>query len=57
VQVYIDGNLEGTLNEYNPTLVWQKTTNGPTVTNDAHILKLVHASGAYIDIDAIQILP
>jgi hypothetical protein len=57
IEVYVDNHLEGTLDEYNPTLVWQKTANSPSsVTNDTHILKLVHFSGAYIDIDAIQII-
>ena len=56
VQVYVDGSLAGTLDEFNPTLLWQKTTNGPTVTNGAHVLKLVHSTGTYIDIDAIQII-
>jgi len=57
IQVYIDNVLKGTINENNPTLVWQKTANGPSpVTNGSHILKLVHSSGAYVDIDAIQII-
>jgi hypothetical protein len=56
VQVYIDDVLEGTLDEYNPTVIWQKTTTGPTVTDDSHTLKLVHSTGTYIDIDAIQVI-
>jgi len=56
LDVYIDTFKVGTLNEYNPTLVWQKTATGPTVTLGTHFLKLVHASGTYVDIDAIQII-
>ena len=56
LDVYIDDVKEGTINQYNPTLFWQKSTTGPSVTDGIHLLKLVHASGSYVDIDAIQII-
>jgi hypothetical protein len=54
--VLVDGNPEGTINQYNSSLAWQQTWTSPTFTNGVHTLQLTHASGAFVDIDAIQII-
>jgi hypothetical protein len=39
----------------NGSLVWQKSWTSPVLTSDIHMVKLVHVSGTYMDVDAIQI--
>jgi hypothetical protein len=55
--VYVDDVLEGTINQYTPSLAWQQSWTSPTFTDGTHTLKLVHATGSYVGIDAIEILP
>jgi hypothetical protein len=53
MQVYIDGTLVGTINQYSSTLTWQKRWDSPTLSPGQHKVRLVHASGAINDLDAI----
>jgi CSLREA domain-containing protein len=57
IEVYVDGGLVGTLNEYGPSLAWQQSWTSPTFTDGTHMVRFVHAggSGPYVDIDAITI--
>jgi len=57
MDVYVDDVKVGTIDQYNPTLAWQKTWTSPVFTDGVHTLKLVHTTGTYIDIDAIEINP
>ncbi len=56
VHVYVDDVNVGTINQYNPSLTWQRTWASPTFANGTHTVKLVHATGSIADIDAIQII-
>jgi hypothetical protein len=40
----------------NGPLVWQQAWTSPTLTSDVHTVKVVHVSGTYVDVDAIQII-
>ena len=56
IDVYVDGNKVDTINAYSALYAFQQTYTSPTYTQGNHTVRLVHAgSGAYIDIDAIQI--
>jgi hypothetical protein len=57
MEVYVDDVLEGTVDQYSTSTTWKKTWSSPTFTNGTHTLKLVHASGSYVGIDAIETLP
>jgi len=57
MEVYVDDVLEGTIDQYSASPTWQKTWVSPLFTNGTHTLKLVHTTGPYVGIDAIQILP
>ncbi len=56
MDIYVDNIKVGIINQYNPSLAWQKTWTSPIFTDDIHTLKLVHATGAYVDIDAIEVI-
>src|SRR5258708_3403398 len=58
VQVWVDGNLLGTLNEYSGSLSYQQIYIGPVLSSGTHTVqfKNVGGSGAYMTIDAINIL-
>ncbi len=56
VNVFVDNVNVGTINQYSASLTWQKTWTSPIFTDSAHTLRLVHASGAYAGVDAIEIL-
>ena len=56
VYVYVDDIYVATINQYRPTLTWQLTWTSPIFTDGTHILKLVHASGTFVGIDAIQVI-
>jgi hypothetical protein len=45
-----------TINEYSTTRVWQVTWTSGDLGPGPHTVKLVHASGRTVDIDAIQIV-
>ena len=55
LDVYVDNVKVTTINEYSAGQVWQKTWTSGAFSNGVHFVKLVHASGAYVDIDAIEI--
>ncbi len=57
LDVYVDNVKVGTINQYSSSLTWQKTWTSPTFTNGTHTLKLVHATGSIVGIDAIEIDP
>jgi len=57
MEVYVDDVLEGTIDQYSASSAWQKTWTSPTFTNGTHTLKLVHTTGSYVGIDAIEIDP
>jgi hypothetical protein len=57
MDVVVDNITIGTIDQYEPTLNWQRIWISPILANSGpHTLKLVHASGGYVDLDAIQIL-
>ncbi|MBI9044367.1 MAG: peptidoglycan DD-metalloendopeptidase family protein [Anaerolineaceae bacterium] len=53
--IYIDNSLVASLNQYSPTLVWQKKWVGPRLNDGEHLLQIVHKSGNSIDVDAVII--
>jgi hypothetical protein len=57
IDVYVDGTKIQTVNAYSATWVWGATWTSPTLSGGTHTVRFVHASGAYIDLDAIQIMP
>jgi hypothetical protein len=48
--------LVGTINAYNASMVFQSRWS-KDVTSGTHTVKVVHKSGAYVDVDAIEISP
>jgi len=57
LDVYVDNVKVYSLNQYASSLTWKKTWTSGLLTKGVHIVKLVHASGAVVDVDAIRILP
>lgn len=55
IEVVVD-NIPLTTINTNGALVWQKTWTSPNMGAGEHTVKFVHASGTYIDIDAIQVI-
>jgi hypothetical protein len=58
MNVYVDGTLVGTINQYTATATFQKKWSyGGTLTAGTHKLKLVYASpsGARVSVDAVSI--
>ena len=57
VDVYVDDVLQGTLNQYSPTRVWQAEWASGDLGAGVHTVKFVHAgpSGMFVDIDAIDV--
>ncbi|MGE5463237.1 MAG: putative glycoside hydrolase [Syntrophothermus sp.] len=58
MNIYVDGTLVGTLNQYNSTTLFQqKWSYGGTLATGTHKLKLVFASpsGSKVSIDAVSI--
>ena len=54
--IYIDDVKVASLNQYSAALAFQKRWQSKILDdNGPHTLKIVHASGAYIDIDALEI--
>ena len=55
--VYVDGVKVGTINAYSPSTTWQTTWASPLplLSAGTHTVRFVHASGTYIDVDAIQV--
>ncbi|MBN2115730.1 MAG: hypothetical protein JW730_04125 [Anaerolineales bacterium] len=58
LEVYIDGNPTpvATINQYNATRVWQASWTSGDLGPGPHTVRLVHAAGATVDIDAIEVL-
>jgi FtsP/CotA-like multicopper oxidase with cupredoxin domain len=57
INVYVDDLPVETIDANESTTAWQQTWTSPSYTNGNHSVRLEHAgTGAYIDIDAIQIL-
>ncbi|OQX64681.1 MAG: hypothetical protein B5M51_02965, partial [Anaerolinea sp. 4484_236] len=56
MDVYIDGEKVGTIDQYASTKMFQTTWTSATYALGSHNLKLVHVSGDIIDIDAIEVL-
>ena len=57
IDVYVDGNRVATINATG-SLAWQKTYTSPVFPAGTHVVEFKHAGGggAYIDVDAIQVL-
>ncbi len=56
-EIYVDGVLYATLNQYNSSLAWQRTwTSGILPGPTPHIVRIVHKTGTYIDIDAVTVM-
>jgi hypothetical protein len=53
MEVYIDGTLVDTINQYSAALIWQKPWDSDELTAGTHEVRLVHASGLINDLDAI----
>ncbi|MEZ0396862.1 MAG: hypothetical protein ABWK53_10605, partial [Anaerolineales bacterium] len=54
-EIYVDGALYTTLNQYSATLIWQKTWTSGDLGPGPHTIRIVHKTGTYIDIDAITV--
>jgi hypothetical protein len=54
--VYIDDVKVASIDANSPILHWQKTWSSDVLTSGLHTLRFVHVSGAYSDIDAIEVL-
>jgi len=59
IDVYVDGVKITTINANSASLAWQQTYTSPVLAAGNHLVRFVHAgaSGTYIDVDAISILP
>lgn len=56
LNVYIDGILIGSVNEYSATAAFQQRWTSPVLEESgSHVLELRHASGAVVEIDAVEI--
>jgi LasA protease len=55
-EIYVDGSLYATLNQYNSTLAWQRTWISGNLGAGVHTIRIVHATGAVVDIDAITVI-
>jgi hypothetical protein len=55
MEIYIDGNKVTTLNMKGAATAWQKKWTSATMLPATHVVRLVHLSGTYVDVDAITI--
>jgi V8-like Glu-specific endopeptidase len=55
MDIYVDGNKVTTLNMKSTTAAWQKKWTSATLPPATHVIRLVHLSGTYVDVDAITI--
>ncbi|MBI9044371.1 MAG: peptidoglycan DD-metalloendopeptidase family protein [Anaerolineaceae bacterium] len=55
IEIYLDDNLIETLNQQGESLNWQQTWTSSEFDQGMHTLRIVHASGSFVDIDAIEI--
>jgi hypothetical protein len=57
MKIYIDNfDTPVTTLNMNGSMVWQQTWTSAPLTPGVHIVKLVHASGTYVDVDAITVI-
>jgi hypothetical protein len=56
LQVYVDDALIQTISQYSPSTLWQQTWTSPSLGDDVHSLKFVHATGTYASIDVIEVI-
>jgi len=57
MDVYVDDIKVDTIDQYSATRVWQATWTSGNLGAGQHTVKLVHADGLFVDIDAIEVLP
>ncbi len=55
MDVYVDDVLEDTINQYSPTRMWQAEWASGDLGAGEHTVRFEHASGATVDIDAIEV--
>lgn len=55
LDIYVDNVLETSLSQSNATSQFQQRWSSPTYANGAHTVRLVHASGRYVNVDGIQV--
>ena len=55
LDVYVDNVLEVSLNQKSTTNQFQQRWVSPTYSNGLHSVRLVHAGGRYVNVDAIEI--
>jgi hypothetical protein len=53
MEVYIDGTLVDTINQYSAIATWQNRWNSPVLPSGPHTVTLKHASGGYVELDAV----
>jgi hypothetical protein len=54
--IYIDGVKIASLDANSP-FSWQETWTSEILSSGLHMVRLVHSSGAYTSIDALEVLP
>ncbi|MBV6394636.1 MAG: hypothetical protein HFACDABA_00202 [Anaerolineales bacterium] len=52
--IYVDGDFVANLNQYSAVTRNQQRWNSPAFTNGTHSVQLRHASGARVNLDAVQ---
>jgi hypothetical protein len=55
LDIYVDNVKVTTLSQYSTTTKWQQKYTSPTYANTAHTVRLAHASGMRVNVDAIQV--
>ncbi|MBN2385664.1 MAG: trypsin-like serine protease [Anaerolineales bacterium] len=55
IEIYVDGELYHTLNQYNATTIWQQTWTSAPLGTGQHTIRIVHKTGGYVDIDAVTV--
>jgi hypothetical protein len=53
LEIYIDGELVHTINQYAALATWKNRWNSPVLPSGPHTVTLRHADGGYVDLDAI----
>jgi hypothetical protein len=58
LDIYVDNVKVDSLNQYSSSpLAWQRSWTSGVYAAGFHTVKLVHASGAVVDVDAIEVIP
>jgi len=55
MDIYVDNNLEASLNQNNASAQYQQRWASPVYANGLHTVRLAHASGRYVNVDGVQI--